>query len=154
MLYVHKHTEDTGGLLYPPAINQTFWRLYVMELCLIGLFFLGRNAPGNKTGAPQLVIMIVVLVRSALFQILLNKSFDLLQEHLPITLEDDCVLRDEAYARAQARRYAQNDESAEEDAQHLHLDSPPSATTKIMRRMRLKCAASTAPHKPRNPATS
>jgi hypothetical protein len=43
ILYVFRHTEDTGSLLYPRAINQNFIGLYVMELCLIGLFFLVRD---------------------------------------------------------------------------------------------------------------
>ena len=34
---------DTGGLVYPKAINQLFVGLYVMECYLIGLFFLVRN---------------------------------------------------------------------------------------------------------------
>jgi hypothetical protein len=43
MLYVSRFQLDTGGLLYPRAINQTFTGLYVMELCMIGLFFLVRD---------------------------------------------------------------------------------------------------------------
>lgn len=63
---------------------------------------------------------------------------------------------DEAFKRAQARKYAQDDESAdEEDAQHLYLGPHASrGHHHYMRRMTLKCAASTAPLKPRNPATS
>jgi hypothetical protein len=115
MLYVYKHTQDTGGLLYPRAINQTFTGLYVMELCLVGLFFLVRNESGNATCAPQAIIMIVVLALTALYQILLNKSFGPLLEHLPITLEDDAVLRDEAFERAQAKRLmGDSDEDANE----------------------------------------
>lgn len=138
MLYVHKHTEDTGGLLYPRAINQTFLGLYVMELCMIGLFFLVRNEQGNAACAPQAIIMIVVLVFTALFQILLNKSFGPLFEHLPITLEDDAVLRDEAFERAQARKFAA--ESDDEDDQDP-VSSPVSRDDEIeMRRLRRKSA--------------
>jgi len=48
--------------------------------------------------------MIVALILTALFQILLNWSFAPLFRHLPITFEDEAVLRDEAFERAQARR--------------------------------------------------
>jgi hypothetical protein len=114
MLYVYRHTEDTGGLLYPRAINQTFTGLYVMELCLIGLFFLVRDVGGNVVCTPQAVIMIVVLVLTAMFQILLNQSFGPLYNHLPITLEDDAVLRDEAFERAQAERFKDDNEALDD----------------------------------------
>ncbi|KFZ11008.1 hypothetical protein V502_07799 [Pseudogymnoascus sp. VKM F-4520 (FW-2644)] len=109
MLYVYRHTEDTGGLLYPRAINQTFVGLYVMELCLIGLFFLVRDAENNTACFPQAIIMIVVMALTAIFQFLLNQSFGPLYEHLAITLEDEAVLRDEAFERAQAARLLESD---------------------------------------------
>ncbi|KFY49784.1 hypothetical protein V496_09797 [Pseudogymnoascus sp. VKM F-4515 (FW-2607)] len=109
MLYVYNYTEDTGGLLYPRAINQTFVGLYVMEVCLIGLFFLVRDSENNKACLPHAIIMIVVMVMTALFQILLDRSFGPLYEHLPISFEDDAVLRDEVFARDQAARLEEDD---------------------------------------------
>lgn len=44
-LYVTKFRFDTGGLLYPTAINQLFTGLYLMELCLIGLFSSSKTLP-------------------------------------------------------------------------------------------------------------
>ena len=66
-LYVTKFRFDTGGLLYPTAINQLFTGLYVMELCLIGLFFLVRDTDdsGHAVGTPckgQAIIMIICLI--------------------------------------------------------------------------------------------
>ena len=109
-LYVTKFRFDTGGLLYPKAINQLFTGLYTMELCLIGLFFLVRNADenGNPTGTPckgQAVTMIIVLICTAIYQILLNDAFAPLFRYLPITLEDEAVMRDEEFARAQEKRW-------------------------------------------------
>ena len=115
MLYVYRHTEDTGGLLYPRAINQTFVGLYVMELCLIGLFFLVRDADNNSACFPQAIIMIVVMALTAIYQFLLNQAFAPLYEHLPITLEDDAVLRDEAFERAQAARLNLNSPADDSD---------------------------------------
>jgi calcium permeable stress-gated cation channel len=114
MLYIFKNTEDTGGLLYPRAINQTFVGIYFMELCLIGLFFIVEDSQKNLACTPQAIIMTVVTVLTALYQILLNQSFGPLFRHLPITLEDDAVLRDEAFARAQAARWEQEDDEEEE----------------------------------------
>lgn len=109
-LYVTKFRFDTGGLLFPKAINQLFTGLYVMELCLIGLFFLVQNADaeGRAVGTPckgQAIVMIVVSILTVIFQVLLNHTFAPLFRYLPITLEDDAVIRDEEFARAQEKRW-------------------------------------------------
>ncbi|KAI0478910.1 DUF221-domain-containing protein [Xylariaceae sp. FL0804] len=104
MLYVTRFTIDTGGVLYPRAINQTFTGLYLMELCLVGLFFLVRDEKGHAACTPQAIIMIVVVIITAFYQLMLNLSFGPLLRYLPITFEDEAVLRDEAFQRAQDRR--------------------------------------------------
>lgn len=104
MLYVTRFKTDTGGVLYPRAINQTFTGLYVMELCLIGLFFLSEDEDGVNVCFPQAIIMVVAFILTALYQYVLNASFGPLLRYLPITFEDEAVLRDEAFQRAQARR--------------------------------------------------
>ncbi|KAL8953498.1 MAG: hypothetical protein Q9222_000645 [Ikaeria aurantiellina] len=119
-LYVTKFRFDTGGLLFPRAINQLFTGLYVMELCLIGLFFLVRDADaeGNSVGTPckgQAIIMIVVLILTVLYQFLLNNAFGPLFRYLPITLEDEAVMRDEEFARAQEKRWRLADGEREGD---------------------------------------
>ena len=109
-LYVTKFRFDTGGLLFPKAINQLFTGLYFMELCLIGLFFLVRDVDpkGNAVGTPckgQAIVMIVVLIGTAGFQWLMNDAFDPLVRYLPITLEDEAVERDEMFALTQEKRW-------------------------------------------------
>lgn len=99
-LYVTRFTNDTGGLLYPNAINCTFVGMYVMEVALIGLFFLVRDEKGETVCEGQAIGMIVILVLTAGYQILLNNAFSPLFRYLPITLEDDAVRRDEEFARA------------------------------------------------------
>ncbi|KAI9673862.1 MAG: hypothetical protein M1817_002068 [Caeruleum heppii] len=122
-LYVTKFRFDTGGLLYPKAINQLFTGLYVMELCLVGLFFIVRDADNNVACKGQAIIMIVVGILTFIFQWLLNDAFAPLFRYLPITLEDEAVIRDEQFARAQHRRMnlsAEEDEG--EDLQHVLED--------------------------------
>lgn len=104
MLYVTRFRTDTRGVLYPRAINQTFTGLYVMELCLIGLFSLVKNEAGESAAVPEAIIMFVALVCTVLYQYLLNTSFGPLFRYLPITFEDEAVLRDEIFQRAQERR--------------------------------------------------
>jgi hypothetical protein len=82
VLYVVQSKRDTGGLLYPTAINQTFTGLYVMELCLIGLFFLVEDETGKPACLPHALIMIVALLLTAPYQILLNMGFSPLITHL------------------------------------------------------------------------
>lgn len=120
-LYVTKFRFDTGGLLYPKAINQLFTGLYVMELCLIGMFLLVRDADstGRAVGTPctgQAIIMIVVLLCTILYQALLNRAFSPLFRYLPITLEDEAVLRDLEFAKAQQERWNLLHDSHGDDA--------------------------------------
>lgn len=119
-LYVTKFRFDTGGLLFPTAINQLFTGLYLMELCLIGLFFLVKDASsdGKAYGTPckaQGIIMIIVLILTVLYQWLLNGAFGPLLRYLPITLEDEAVMRDEEFARAQEKHWMLNENEHERD---------------------------------------
>ncbi|OAL33300.1 hypothetical protein AYO20_07462 [Fonsecaea nubica] len=104
-LYVNRFTRDTGGLLYPNAINFTFVGVYVMEVALIGMFFLVRDQHGNVACSGQAIGMIVILILTAGYQLLLNNAFSPLFRYLPITLEDDAVRRDEEFARAMQRKH-------------------------------------------------
>ncbi|KAL6884028.1 hypothetical protein HDV57DRAFT_493514 [Trichoderma longibrachiatum] len=115
MLYVTRFEVDTGGVLYPRALNQTFTGIYVMELCLAGLFFIVVDDSGTHTCTPHGIVMIVSLILTILYQILLNKSFSPLFRYLPITFEDEAVLRDEAFQRAQDRRFGLIADSDHED---------------------------------------
>jgi len=113
-LYVTKFRFDTGGLLYPTAINQLFTGLYVMEICLFGLFLLVRDATdqGIAYGTPckgQAIIMAVVFAFTVLYQWLLNRAFSPLFRYLPITLEDEAVIHDKEFARAQESRWRLNE---------------------------------------------
>jgi hypothetical protein len=114
-LYVTKFRFDTGGLLFPRAVNQLFTGLYFMEVCLIGLFFLVRDTQGSVACKGQAIIMIVVLVLTIGFQILLNEAFGPLLRYLPITLEDDAVRRDEEFHRAQLVRLGLGTDGDDED---------------------------------------
>ncbi|PHH86000.1 hypothetical protein CDD83_10886 [Cordyceps sp. RAO-2017] len=105
MLYVNRFETDTGGVLYPRAINQTFTGIYFMELCMAGLFFIAQDNKGRHTCTTHGIVMIVVSILTLTYQVLLNKSFSPLFRNLPITFEDEAVLRDEAFQRAQDVRF-------------------------------------------------
>jgi calcium permeable stress-gated cation channel len=134
MLYVTRFESDTGGVLYPRAINQTFTGLYFMELCLAGLFFIEQNDKKTNVCTAHGIVMLVVLVLTVIYQILLNRSFSPLFRYLPITFEDEAVLRDEAFERAQRRRFGIEDTDESEDEFSDAPRSPRSA--KSDRRLR------------------
>lgn len=112
-LYVTRFTRDTGGLLYPNAINFTFVGIYVMEIALIGMFFLVRDETGQVSCAGQGIGTIVMLILTAGYQLLLNNAFSPLFRYLPITLEDDAVRRDEEFARAMQQKHGVIDDEVE-----------------------------------------
>ncbi|KAK5998599.1 putative RSN1-like protein [Cladobotryum mycophilum] len=115
MLYVNRFEIDTGGVLYPRAINQTFTGLYVMELCMAGLFFIVEDEKNKHTCTPHGAIMIASFFLTIIYQILLNKSFSPLFRYLPITIEDEAILRDEEFQRAQDSRFGLTHGDSDED---------------------------------------
>lgn len=121
-LYVTKFRFDTGGLLFPKAINQLFTGLYVMELCLIGLFFLVRDDKNTVACQGQAITMIIVLILTVGYQYFLNEAFSPLIRYLPITLEDDAIRRDEEFARAQRTRLGLPCEEDEDEDEQQQLD--------------------------------
>lgn len=135
VIYVYEFKNDTGGMLFPVAINQLFTGLYVLEIALAGLFFLVRDEHGKVGAVPQAIIMLIALVMTAGFQLMLNRSFEPLYRYLPITLEDKAVERDEQYAakhekliaakhKAEHRKRHRADHEAQDDEQDPFLDDP------------------------------
>jgi hypothetical protein len=134
MIYVSYAKAETNGLIFPKAINQLFTGLYFMELCLVGLFFLQENNKGDQACIPQAIIMIIMGGFTVLFQVILNRAFGPLFTYLPITFEDEAVLRDEEWQRAQASRWEKTDDEhtgltapedhklTAEDRERAHLD--------------------------------
>jgi hypothetical protein len=134
MIYVSYAKAETNGLIFPKAINQLFTGLYFMELCLVGLFFLQEDVDKNQSCIPQAIIMIIMGAFTVLFQVILNRAFGPLFTYLPITFEDEAVLRDEEWQRAQASRWEKTDDehtglTAQEDhkltaeeREQAHLD--------------------------------
>ena len=114
-LYVHRNKIDTGGLLFPRAVNQLFTGIYVMEIVLAFVFFLRTDANGDHVCTPQGIIMVVALAFSILYQFLLHDAFSPLFQYIPITMEDDAVIRDEEFARAQDKKFGLVDDEQEGD---------------------------------------
>ena len=86
ILKLVKFNINTGSLIYSKVINQLFIDLDLMELYLIGLFFLKRNEHSQTTCIEQIIIMIIVIFLIATYSILLNQVMASLFKHLPVIL--------------------------------------------------------------------
>ena len=80
ILFVTDTKIDTRGLIYPRALKQLFSGIYISEIVLIGLF-------GASTAIGPLVIMVVLVIFTALFQKTINSALDPLLYNLPRSLE-------------------------------------------------------------------
>ena len=72
-----------------------------MEVCLICLFFLVRDALDRVACAPYTIVMIIATAFIAIFQYMLGEAFGPLLTYLPITLEDNAAVRDQEFANEQ-----------------------------------------------------
>ena len=84
VLYVYQYSFDSGGRFFVSAIKQLFAGLYVMELCLIGIFFLARGPQGHPTCTAQAFSMMAILLLTAAYHYFLRHTFGALLHHLPV----------------------------------------------------------------------
>ena len=73
-LYVYNQSIDTAGMVFPRAIWQSFTGIYLLEVCMTGLF-------GVATAVPEAVLMGITIPITAIYQILLQwklKNLELL----------------------------------------------------------------------------
>ncbi|KAJ8482889.1 hypothetical protein ONZ45_g14798 [Pleurotus djamor] len=86
--YQQPLNTDTGGLFFPKAIQHLFVGLYIQQLCLVALFFLARDENNNAGAVAEGALMIVLIIFTALFNLLINHSYGPLIHHLPLSLAD------------------------------------------------------------------
>lgn len=76
---------QTKGRVYPRALQQLFVGLYLAELCLIGLFAISTGTSKGALG--PLILMILFLIFTALYQVALNSALDPLLNYLPKSMD-------------------------------------------------------------------
>ncbi|KAK8150612.1 hypothetical protein G3M48_000485 [Beauveria asiatica] len=64
-----------GGILYPIAIHQTFTGIYIMLICLSGLFFGVRDEEGGAPCVAHGMAMIVLIFMVATYQYILHSIY-------------------------------------------------------------------------------
>lgn len=85
LLFVNNANINTGGRVYPRALQQLFVGLYVAEVCLIGLFAIATASSIGALG--PLIMMIIFLIFTVLYHASLNAALDPLINYLPKSLE-------------------------------------------------------------------
>lgn len=88
LLYMLASRYDTGGRFYPTALKQLFTRIYMMELCLLGLFSSIRNNRGKISGIGQAVIMMIATIAIVIYQLLITNAFASILDYLPASTRD------------------------------------------------------------------
>lgn len=83
-LFVFDTTIDEKGLGYARALNHLFVGLYIAEICLLGLF---ATRLDNVGAIGPFVLMLLLIIFTALYQVSLNAAVEPLLKFLPKTLE-------------------------------------------------------------------
>ena len=122
ILYVIQCSQDTGGLLYPTALNQLFGGIYVMELCMIGLFLLIRGPSQSWPCIAQAIIMVIATALTLGYQLLLNRVLGPLLVFMPTVRQ----VREDGLAVHQSQGLADEDRV---HADHNSQDHEPFEST-------------------------
>jgi hypothetical protein len=150
LMFVSNSTIDTKGRIYPRALQQLFVGLYVAELCLIGLFAI---ATGSSIGAlGPLIMMIMFLVFTALYQIALNSALSPLLTYLPKSMDaEERRLLAEEHEQSQHANGAYDEDGYAYDGSYHNNEKPlPSAPGKSMTASAQAHGLEAPPHKKPN----
>lgn len=79
---------DTEGQLYSTALKQLFTEIYMMKLCLIGLFLSIRNDRDVLIDIGQVVIMMIVTTLTIIYQLFLGNIFFSILKYLSVFTKD------------------------------------------------------------------
>lgn len=77
LTYVYKEAPDSRGMHYPRALFQTIVGLYIGQICLLGLFAVGK-------GWGPIVLQAIGLGVTVIIHLYLNKAFDRLMKVIPV----------------------------------------------------------------------
>lgn len=93
MFYVSVFPDDTGGLLFPRAIYQSFTGVYLMEIMLAGLFFLAQDEERSQTGITEGVLMCTLIGITAVIHVGMRSNFRPLIYNLSADAEELSTVR-------------------------------------------------------------
>lgn len=112
--FVQRTKVDTHGQIFDQALSQLLAGVYVLEITLIGLFFIVRNEEANVACTPQAIIMIIALCLTAGYHFVLENTMAPLHDLLPVTLEDKAADRERRLFMTQTEAEAEEEQEEEE----------------------------------------
>ena len=122
-LFVLGLKVDMKGESYSRAMQQLLTGVYLAAFCLIGLFAIGSAK--SPSGAGPLVLMVLFVIVLVIFQILVNKALDPLEQYLPLDL---LAKNDESVTVAreveEAKHTGPNESSMQPQAEDEKLSEP------------------------------
>ncbi|GMM56991.1 Rsn1 protein [Maudiozyma humilis] len=77
LTYVFSEAPDSRGINYPRALFQTMTGMYIGEICLLGLFVVGK-------GWGPIVLQVICMCVTVIMHLQLNHAFDHLMTVLPV----------------------------------------------------------------------
>ncbi|KAG0270416.1 hypothetical protein DFQ27_007568 [Actinomortierella ambigua] len=81
-LYVYSQPVDSGGLIFPIAVKQTFTGIFISQVTQLGLFILRTDARLT----PHIIITILMIIGTAFAFSYLKQAFNPLVTFLPVAL--------------------------------------------------------------------
>ena len=99
---------DTSGQLYPTALKQLFTGIYVLELCLTGLFITIRNSDDGVAGIGQIVLISLAATATIIFYLTLENLFASVLKHLSASRDVECREIDRKYLVVGRSSYVQS----------------------------------------------
>jgi hypothetical protein len=107
-------TIDSNGQAYGRALQQLMVGVYLSEICLIGLFALRTGSSAASSG--PLVLMVLFLIATALYQNVVRRALRPLTRTLPITLLADMERRSDVEQEMEGGDTRSSDGTHEYDA--------------------------------------
>lgn len=104
--YVYKQKTDSKGIHYPRALYQTIVGLYIGQICLLGLFVVGK-------GWGPIVLQIICIGVTAFVHVNMNASFDYLNDSI-IPLEAMLAKDGKSSTNSYKNVFADEDDSSED----------------------------------------
>ncbi|KAG0357759.1 hypothetical protein BC939DRAFT_439410 [Gamsiella multidivaricata] len=81
-LYVYHQPIETGGLAFPKAVKQVYTGIFISLITLFGIFLMKQGS----SAVPQLVLLVILIVATALSLSNMNEAFNPLVTYLPVAL--------------------------------------------------------------------
>ncbi|KAF9908611.1 hypothetical protein BX616_000069, partial [Lobosporangium transversale] len=117
-LYVYLQPFETGGLAFPKAVKQVFTGIFISQITLFGIFLMKQADANFGPAVPQLVLLGILFVCTALALSNMNEAFNPLVEFLPVALfsddlhvDQDGVVTDSTERATKASRHLHDEEA-------------------------------------------